>query len=203
MDAVSKGYKLTRVAMSSGCNYSYTKKIVSILIEKGLVSTVKCEMLSRDQRLILTEQGLFLCKLLDDLQYCLYSKSVFLNGGPQAELNEKLERARRIVQVILGKRRRHRLEIYFTILVLLTNSAMTLYSIANRCFLNMERARQYVEDLVASNLVEEVHDEACNKIYRVTSRGLHFINLFLKIYEMIHEINQDHRSRVYHDQVKP
>lgn len=189
LEGVSKGLTPTRIMMYSNSNYIYVKKIISNLYEEGLIKISRNPKESRSY-IQLTPRGLYLHKLLIDFQYYLYS-----NGGEFVEENAidgKLleEKALPTVNEILSKKRRGRIEIYFVILVSVMNTARSLSSIANMCFLNTEQAKKYIEELVDLNMLKEV-DSDVKKKYFITHRGLQFVYLYLKIHELIYGLNYD------------
>lgn len=183
LEAASNELSLTRTAMHSGSNYKHVWRIILVLQEKGLI---KVKRASKKKHIVLTQKGQVLCKLLDGLQYCLYSLESCNSNNPEFSDRDLAERAFSIVEYILAKKRRSRMEIYYIILVSLLDSTRTVSSIANKCYLNVEQARQYIEELKCSNLVEEFESTTSRKMYSITSRGLQLINLYIKIYDLIY-----------------
>lgn len=189
LEAISRGFAPTRVMMYSNTNYAYIKSTLLHLSEKGFVTKASSEGDVRI-RYHLTYRGLQLLKLLSDLQGLSLGTD---RGVEDPEYDEKQleEEARPIVYGLVNKKRRNRSEIYFTILYSAMVLPRSISSIANSCYLNPEQSRRYIEELVDLGMLTEVTNGSGKVKYRTTARGLQYMYLFLKIRELVGELNSN------------
>lgn len=189
LEAVSKGFAPTRVMMYSNTNYAYTKSTLLHLSERGFVAKVSNEEDART-RYHLTYRGSHLLKLLGDLQGLSLGTD---RGVEDPDYDEKQleEAASPIIHGLINKKRRSHSEIYFAILYSAMMLPRSTSSIANSCYLNPEQSRRYIEELIDLGMLAEVANGSGKVKYRTTARGLQYMYLFLKIHELVGELNND------------
>lgn len=190
LDGLTKGFSPTRIMMHSNTNYTYVKKVFSFLSKKELIKVDKNPEEVKT-RYYLTNRGLYLWKLLEGFQYLLYSHSGVGSAEEDPEIDEKYleEKAYVAAREIINKKRRNRSEIYFTILSSVLSMPRSLSSISNACFLNPEQTKKYIKELLELNMITEIDTNRNRKEYRVTARGLQFLYLYLKIRELVQELD--------------
>lgn len=186
LEGISKGLSITRILMYSNVNYLYMKKILLILLNRGLVKVEKDREEPRSQY-CLTAKGIHLKNLLNSLN----SLFVYSNGNAsktswnyEYDAEYIVEKSRIVVKELITKKRRSRIEIYFTILSSVTNKPRTITSIANSCYLNSQQVTKYLKELLELNMIVEIAN-LNKKKYRITSKGLRFLDTYLKVYEFI------------------
>lgn len=184
IEAVLRGYSLSRIAMYMNTNYVSVKKITKKLVDRGFLESRE-EPGCKRQVLSVTDKGLQLRRLLSELQYKLYT-----NGGSavsqQIDLEEVKEKGQRAKEIILSKKRRTRVEIYFLILYHCADAPRSISSIANACFLNIEKAKEYISELQSANMISSITVDGHLR-YKTTERGLQYLTIFLKIFELVYE----------------
>lgn len=185
VEAVIRGYSITRATMYMNTNYVSMKKVMNKLIDKGIVEPSE-HVSAKRQGLRLTEKGIHLRELLINLQYELYTNGGTSLGEELIRPEELEERARQALAIINSKKRRSRVDIFFTILYHCSNAPKTLWTIANSCFLNIEKAREYVEELLEVNMLSVVNESDQQVKYKTTEKGLRFMTIYLKIFELIY-----------------
>lgn len=193
LEGVAKGFSITRIMMYSSTNNVYVRKIFILLTNRGFVE-IKRDPEKTRYYYKLTIKGIYLQNLLKNLRcLLLHNSAKNINGNSYSSLNveEIKEKSDVVVHKLSSKKKRSRLEIYFTILSLINNKPRTVSSVANGCYLNLEQATRYLEELLRLGMLVKINDSSKEK-YQITSKGLQFLDIYLKICELICEFDVVH-----------
>lgn len=190
LNGISRSLPITRIMMSSNTNYAYMKRIISNLHDGEIIKVDK-DYGNRKVRYYLTEKGAYLHKLLHGFTHFL---SIDSNSGAtesieflEEDKNQLKDKLNEVVGKILCKKRRTRIEIYVTVISSVLDTPRTLSSIANKCFLNTKQAKQYIDELLDLNMLEEISVNNNRRKYSITPRGLQFLEMYLRIHELLFE----------------
>ncbi|MEM0368469.1 MAG: winged helix-turn-helix domain-containing protein [Desulfurococcaceae archaeon] len=190
LEGVTKGFSITRIMMYSSTNHVYVKKIFVLLTNRGFVE-IKRDPEKTRYYYSLTTKGIYLQDLLKNLRcllLCNNTKNTTVHSYSGHNVEEIEEKSRIVLHKLDSKKKRSHLDIYFTILSLTINKPRTISSIANGCYLNLEQATRYLEELLKLGMLVKINDFGKEK-YQITSKGLRFLDIYLKICELICEFD--------------
>ncbi|MEM4717458.1 MAG: winged helix-turn-helix domain-containing protein [Desulfurococcaceae archaeon] len=184
LNGITRELSITRVMMSTGLNYLYIKRILTLLINQGFIISENDTNKAKHHYYV-TINGFFLLNMLRKLKYLLVDKDNSITGDESRhDLKYISKRAKEISLDLIIKKRRSYLEIFFIILSNVIDEPRTLSSIANNSYLNLKQAKSYVNKLIDIGMIERISQGNKEK-YRITRKGIALLSIYIEIYNMI------------------
>lgn len=182
---ISRDLSTTRTMMSCRINVIYMKRVISMMIERGLIEINNQASRSTRVRYRPTERGLKLMDLLAGIERIQASNGHSHSNDHTLDVRLIRNEALDIARVISLKKRRERVEIMYLIMSTLIDGPKTRVSIASSCCLNAEQVSTYIDELLSYGMIQEIITE-CKTKYSLTKKGEEFISLFLNIYRLLY-----------------
>lgn len=182
---ISGDLSMTRTMMSCRINIVYMRKVISMMIERGLIEKDQQASKSTRVRYRPTEKGLRLLDLLNGIERIQATSEDSCSNERVIDIHPARDEALKLARNISFKKRRERVEIMFLILCTLIDGPKTRASIASSCCLNAEQTATYIEEMLSYGIVQEIIIERKTK-YSLTKKGEKFILLFLNVYRLLY-----------------
>lgn len=182
---ISRDLSTTRTMMSCRVNIVYMRKIISMMVERGIIE--KDHQASRSNRIRYrpTERGLRLLDLLAGIERIQATHDHSHPSNQIIDIHLIKDEALSVARIISLKKRRERVEIMYLIMSTLIDGPKTRASIASSCCLNAEQIASYIEEMLSYGMIQEITAE-CKTKYSLTKKGEEFISLFLDIYRLLY-----------------
>lgn len=185
LKGISKDLSTTRTMMHTRTNWAYVKRIISILVNKGLVEIKQGQHSGIRIKYSLTSKGVKLMELLSRIERIKEEHSLDNPHGQEIDIDELREEALSLARTVSIKKRRERTDIVFLIVCSLIDGPRTESSIARFAHVNTDQAYSYIDELLASGMIEKMHVDNKTK-YSITSKGIEFIYLYVEIYKILY-----------------